>query len=99
MKLKCYIAVLFLIGYFSSFSLAQGVSGGPTSILTCPAESRSQRNYCPKLYQRSSYPVYSDWDYSYTYTPTPGQLTMAQTEVEGYLTAVKRDRRHAGTHR
>jgi len=100
MKPKCYLAVFFLIGgYFSSFSLAQGISGGQTSALTCPAESRSEHNHCSKLYQRSSYLVYSDWDYSHTYTPTPGQLAMAQTDVEGYLAAVKQDRRHVGPHR
>ena len=82
------------MGCFSSFGLAEGISGGQTPALTCPAESRSEHNHCSKLYQRSAFPVYSDWDYSYAYTPTPGQLAMAQTKVEGYLAAAKQDRRH-----
>jgi len=53
------------------------------------------------IYFRPAYTAYGVryYDADYCYTPTAEQMATAQQQVQDYLSAVKKGRKHAATHR
>jgi len=96
---------LAAIGFLalSSFALARGNSGGHMS---GSADQGNQGNptrhggYYRDPFWGPWYPGYAGYyDSDYWYTPTPEQKSTAQKRVQDYLTAVKKGKRRAATHR
>ena len=78
---------------FSPLSLAHGISGGHT----CSGFS----HYCHSgPYGGPTYSSYVGiYDSEYSYTPTQEQRATAEQQIENYLAAVKKGKRHVATHR
>jgi hypothetical protein len=81
-------------------ALAKGASGGHMSAVGSNAhaqcDERSRYSYPfwgPSHYEASFYNL------NYVYMPTPEQKARAKQQVEAYLIAVKKRRKHAATHR
>jgi hypothetical protein len=59
-----------------------------------------RRNYYRDPFWGSWYPGYSGvYDSDYWYTPTPEQKAAAEKQVQVYLAAVRKGRKHAASHR
>jgi hypothetical protein len=100
---KWYFAGLLATAYFASIplTLANGTSAGHMSGVGC--HGNGQRNeHCrySNPFWGSSFPYHAgSYDSYYSYTPTPEQQATAKRQVEAYLLAVKKGRKHAATHR
>jgi hypothetical protein len=103
MTLQWYFAGFFVTGCFTlvPLALAKGGSGGHMSAVgshpqvQCDEGSR----YSNPFWGSSSYYKTSFYNSSYVYTPSPEQQAWARQQVENYLIAVKKRRKHAATHR
>ena len=98
MKLKFYIAGLFATGYFALTPIQ--ATGAPAGHPSTALSHGSEHYHYSAPYWGSSYSGYAGiYDSDYSYTPTPEQKATAEQEVEGYLAAVKKGRKHAATQR
>ena len=98
MKLKFYIAGLFATGYFALTPIQ--ATGAPAGHPSAALSHGSEHYHYSAPYWGSSYSGYAGiYDSDYSYTPTPEQKATAEQEVEGYLAAVKKGRKHAATQR
>jgi hypothetical protein len=106
MKDRWPLVGLLAAGYFTfaPLTLANGHSAGHMSGTGSQGSSQHQER------GGHSYPFSGPWfayhaglydsDYSaYSYTPSPEQQAAAKQQVEGYLLAIKKGRKHAATHR
>jgi hypothetical protein len=103
MKLTLHMAILMATGLTAipPMSKAHAISGGHMSAV------ETYHNDCDHDRYRSSgiylRPPYGDdgvsyYDADYCYTPTAQQIAAAQEQVQDYLLAVKKGRKHAATH-
>ena len=104
MKLTLHTAVLMATGLTAIplVSIAHGISGGHmSSVETHHNDCDHDRYRYSGIYFRPPYGAYgvSYYDADYCYTPTTEQMATAREQVQDYLLAVKRGRKHAATHR
>ncbi len=99
MKLQSYIPILVGSGYFVFTPLysANGASAGHMPGITSHENGQPEEHHRHlDHYWGLSYFDYAGiYDSEYSYTPTPEQETKAQQQVDAYLLAVKKGRRHA----
>ena len=103
---RCQLADLLSAVYFTlaPLALANGHSGGSMSGMGSHGNAQHQEHwdrFSPFSGPWSPYHAgLYDSDYSaYSYSPTPEQQARAKQQVEGYLLAIKKGRRHPATHR
>jgi hypothetical protein len=103
MKLQWYFAGVFVTGCFTFVPspLANGASGGHMSAVGSHGHGQcdDRSRYSNPFWGPSSRYIASIYNSNYVYTPTPEQLTKARQQVETYLIAVEKRRKHAATHR
>jgi hypothetical protein len=102
MQLHLRIVSLVAAGFYSFFplSLAHGHSAGEMSSVVGHGNEQGYEPYRYSDPYRGLYTGYAgNADSDYSYTPTPEQQATAAQQVEDYLAAVKKGRRHAATHR
>ena len=103
MTLQWYFAALLATGYFTfvPLTIANGASAGHMSAVD--RHGNGQRNENCRYsnpFWGSSFPYHAGiYDSDFSYTPTPEQQATAKRQVEAYLLAVKKRRKHAATHR
>lgn len=101
MAFSWHFTALLAAVYFTfvPLTIANGNSGGHNSGMG------QQGNGRPNEHCRYAGPLWGPpyqvgiYDSDYWYTPTPAQRTKAKEEVEAYLRAVNKGRKHAATHR
>jgi hypothetical protein len=98
----CFVGLL-ATGYFTfvPLTLANGASGGHMSAVG-PHEHGQGNEHCRYFspFWGPSFAYHAGiYDSDYSYTPTPEQHARAKQQVEAYLLAVKKRRKHAATHR
>jgi hypothetical protein len=103
MTYRWQLASLLSTVYFTlaTLTLANGHSGGHMSGMGSNGNSQHQE-HCDRWYPFSDlyHAGLYDLHYSaYSYIPTPEQQATAKQQVESYLLAIKKGRRHAATHR
>jgi hypothetical protein len=100
---KWYFAGLLATGYFTFIPLtpANGTSAGHMSGVGCRGNrQRNEHSRYSNPFWGPSFPYHAGiYDSHYSYTPTPEQQATAKRQVEAYLLAVKKGRKHAATHR
>jgi hypothetical protein len=98
-----YFTGFFVTGCFSLLPLpsTNGASGGHMSAAGSHQHGQSDERsrYSNPFWGSPSHYEDSFYNSSYVYTPTPEQQARARQQVETYLIAVKRGRKHAATHR
>jgi hypothetical protein len=97
MTIHWYFAGLLAIGYFTFAPLAKGNggSGGHMSGMGHHEHCRyGDPFWTPSFAYRAA--IYNS---DYSYTPTTEQQAVANQQVEAYLVAVTKHRKHAATHR
>ena len=104
MKLALYMVSLMATGLIATppVSIAHGISAGHMSAVETHYNDRDHDRYrYSGVYFGPPYGAYgvSYYDADYSYTPTAEQMTTAQEQVQDYLLAVKKGRKHAATHR
>jgi hypothetical protein len=104
MKLTLHVIILMTTGLTAipALSMAHGISGGHRSDVETPHNDCDHDRYrYSGIYFRPSYGAcgVSYYDADYCYTPTAEQMATAQEQVQDYLLAVKRGRKHAAAHR
>jgi hypothetical protein len=104
MKLPLYMVSLMATGLIAipPASIARGISAGHMSAVQNHHNDRDHDRYrYSGIYFSPPYGPYgvSYYDADYSYTPTPEQIATAQEQVQEYLLAVKKGRKHAATHR
>ena len=104
MKLTLHMAILMATGLtsISPLSIAHAISGGHISgVETHHNDCDHDRYRSSGIYLRPPYGAYgvSYYNADYCYTPTAQQIATAQEQVQDYLLAVKKGRKHAATHR
>ena len=98
MKLKFYATGLFAAGYLALTPFQ--VAGAPAGHMSAAPGRGSEHYHYSTPYWGGLYSSYSGiYDSDYSYTPTPEQQATAKQQVENYLAAVKRGRKHAATQR
>ena len=83
-------------------SIAHGISAGHMSVMETHHNDRDHDRYCYSgVHFGPPYGAYGVryYDADYCYTPTAKQMATAQEQVQDYLLAVKKGRKHAATHR
>lgn len=86
---------------WAPLTLAHGNSGGHTSGMG-GHESGQHHDHCLYSYPYSglSFDYHAgNYDSTYSYRPTPEQQAVAKQQVDGYLIGVRKNRKHAATHR
>jgi hypothetical protein len=103
MPLQWYFASLLATVYFTfvPLTLASGTSAGHMSTMSRHENGqRNERCHYSNPFWSSPFSYHADiYDSQYSYTPTPEQQATAKQQVEAYLLAVKKRRKHAATHR
>ncbi len=103
MTLQSYFAGLLVAGCFTfaPLALAHGASGGQMSAGGSHEHGQgNERSRYSDPFWGPSFPYQASFYNSYyLYTPTPEQQAGAKQQVEAYLTAVKKGRKRAATHR
>jgi hypothetical protein len=104
MKLTLHVIILMTTGLTAipALSMAHGISGGHRSDVETPHNDCDHDRYrYSGIYFRPSYGAcgVSYYDADYCYTPTAEQMATAQEQVQDYLLAVKKGRKHAAAHR
>jgi hypothetical protein len=103
MTLQWYSVGLFAIGYFTfvPLTIANGNSAGHMSAMGRHENGqRNEHRRYPDPFWGPSFPYHAGvYDSDYSYTPTTEQQLRAKQQVEAYLLAVKKRRKHAATHR
>jgi hypothetical protein len=104
MKLTLHIVILMATGLTAipAVSIAHGISGDYMSdVETHHNDCDRDRYSYSGIYFRPPYGAYgvSYYDADYCYTPTAEQMATAQEQVQDYLLAVKKGRKHAAAHR
>jgi hypothetical protein len=104
MKLTLHMVILMATGLTAipAASIAHGISGGHRSdVETHHNDCDHDRYRYSGIYFRPPYGAYgvSYYDADYCYTPTAEQMATAQEQVQDYLLAVKKGRKHAAAHR
>src|ERR1700692_2970734 len=104
MKLTLHTVILMATGLTAIplVSIAHGISGGHmSSVETHHNDCDHDRYRYSGFTFRPPYGAYgvSYYDADYCYTPTTEQMATAQEQVQDYLLAVKKGRKHAATRR
>jgi hypothetical protein len=104
MKLPFYLFCITATGIVAipPTSIGHGLAVNHiSSVNTHDNDRKDDHFHYPGGYFGLPYGVYgvSYYDSDYTYTPTPEQLAVAQRQVEVYLSAVKKHRKHPAKHR
>jgi hypothetical protein len=100
MKVTLLVFSLTGIGVFavSPVSIAHGKSANQNSDVNTQKNDRYRYSGNYFGFRYGGYGV-SYYDADYCYTPTAEQLASAQEQIEDYFLAIKRQRKHAATHR
>ena len=104
MKLAFYIVLLMatVLIAFPPVSKAHRISARHMSAVDTPHNDCDHARYrYSGMYIRRPYGAHgvSYYDADYCYTPTTEQMATAQKQVQDYLLAVKKGRKHAAAHR
>ena len=104
MNLTLHMVILMATGLTAipPASIAHGISAGHKSAVETHHDYCDQDRYrYSGIYSRTPYGAYSVRYYGadYCYTPTAEQMATAQEQVQDYLFAVKKGRKHAATRR
>ena len=104
MKIQLYMVILMATGLIAipPVSIAHGISADHMSAVETHHYDRDHDRYRHSgIYFGPPYGAYgvSYYDADYCYTPTAEQMATAQEQVQDYLLAVKKGRKHAATHR
>lgn len=104
MQLTLYMVIPIATGLIAipPVSIAHGISAGHMSAAETHHNDRDHDRYrYSGIYFGPPYGAYgvNYYDADYCYTPTAEQMATAQEQVQDYLLAVKKDRKHAATHR
>jgi hypothetical protein len=104
MKLSLYLFCLTATGIVgtSPVSTAHEISINHISAVdTHDNDHKDEHHRYSGIYFGMPYGIYgvSYYDADYCYTPTPEQLAVAEKQVELYLSAVKKHRKHPAKHR
>jgi hypothetical protein len=101
MKIPLHMVLSFAAGLiaFPAVSIAHGISAG--RMATHHDDCHHDRYRYSGIYLRPPYGGYglSYYDADSCYTPTAEQVATAQEQVQDYLLATKKGRRHAAAHR
>jgi hypothetical protein len=85
---------------FAPLTLAHGNSGGHMSGMGNQGSGQHHEHWgYDNPFWGSSYGYAGSYDTAYSYTPTREQQATARQQVEAYLLAVKKGRKHPATHR
>jgi hypothetical protein len=86
-------------GFFAFSTVTEARSGGNHMSGQGHGGNSQQYGYCDP-FSGSWHPGYAgNYDTTYSYTPTPTQATTAQTRVQNYLSAVRKNKRRPASHR
>jgi hypothetical protein len=100
MKLTLHMVILIatVLTSIPRVSIAHGISAGHIAAVETHQNDRYRYSGIYFHPLNGDYGV-SYYDSDYCYTPTAEQMSTAHKQVQDYLLAVKKDRKHAATHR